>query len=484
MDAQWLYSAVILVLEALAAVFVYTRNSGHRNGFVSPPGLFSIPFIFDDTAGIVKDFAGLVQERFKKLNASCIQLTIAGQKNYFIRGNKIVPRLLAAEHDIVEAYWPSTTESLLPRGVIAYHHEEHAAMRKLLNPAFSMKASISWLPKMVAIIEEHMQSWAQQGDIKFQKSCQHMTFEIVTNVMLDFPDSFLKEGRLEQFMDLYRTWEDGLFALPFRIPGLALDKALKARDALNKIIAANLPSLNPSSAAEREGSKVQRTALQEIYRAPADQPDSMEPDRQTGLALNLLFAGYDTSASTMCYTIQELQKNPQVMEALRKEQQQVRKEYGEEITADAVSASPYVNAVIRETLRTHLLVPMVPRRSLVDLNVDKYFIPKGKPIWLDIGTATKYDERWEGQEGTPLGLERYNPDRWLSEEGARMGNWLPFSGGPRICLGWQTAMLELKAWLMLLARKYSAHVADLDEKWVLSAFPVYNNGMETTFKAL
>lgn len=61
---------------------------------------------------------------------------------------------------------------------------------------------------------------------------------------------------------------------------------------------------------------------------------------------------------------------------------QVRKEYGDEITADAVSASPYVNAIIRETMRMHLLVPMVPRKSLVDLNVDQYFIPKvGFFIW-------------------------------------------------------------------------------------------------------
>lgn len=51
-------------------------------------------------------------------------------------------------------------------------------MRKLLNPAFTTKASTPWLPKMTAIMEEHMQSWTQQGHIKFQPAIKLMTFEV------------------------------------------------------------------------------------------------------------------------------------------------------------------------------------------------------------------------------------------------------------------------------------------------------------------
>ena len=55
---------------------------------------------------------------------------------------------------------------------------------------------------------------------------------------------------------------------------------------------------------------------------------------------------------------------------------QVMQEHGKEIKADAVQASSYVNAVVKEVLRMHPIVPYVPRITRVDLDVDGFHIPK------------------------------------------------------------------------------------------------------------
>lgn len=68
---------------------------------------------------------------------------------------------------------------------------------------------------------------------------------------------------------------------------------------------------------------------------------------------------------------------------------------------------------------------------------------QGSKLFLNIGHAMTNDERWEGETGD-LALRRFCPERWLTEAGARTGMWMPFGGGPRMCLGYLLATAEIK----------------------------------------
>ena len=72
-------------------------------------------------------------------------------------------------------------------------------------------------------------------------------------------------------------------------------------------------------------------------------------------------------------------------------------------------------------------------------------LPQGRQIFVDLRDGLLNDERWADQGGTPLANDRFAPERWLTEAGSRTAGWLPFGSGPRMCLGYQTAMQELKA---------------------------------------
>ena len=48
--------------------------------------------------------------------------------------------------------------------------------------------------------------------------------------------------------------------------------------------------------------------------------------------------------------------------------------------------------------------------------------------------------------------DAFKPERWLSKEAARDGSWMPFGGGPRLCLGNLLSMAELKIFLSILIR--------------------------------
>lgn len=68
---------------------------------------------------------------------------------------------------------------------------------------------------------------------------------------------------------------------------------------------------------------------------------------------------------------------------------------------------------------------------------------QGRLMFLCLGHALKYDTRWAGNTGK-LAPDRFNPDRWLSEEGQKTGAFLPFGSGLRMCVGYLLAQAEMK----------------------------------------
>ena len=68
---------------------------------------------------------------------------------------------------------------------------------------------------------------------------------------------------------------------------------------------------------------------------------------------------------------------------------------------------------------------------------------QGRQIFLNLGHALKYDNRWAEEKGQ-LSPQQFYPERWLSEEGQKTGAFMPFGGGLRLCVGYLLAQFEMK----------------------------------------
>ncbi|CAK7893504.1 cytochrome P450 52A13 [[Candida] anglica] len=161
--------------------------------------------------------------------------------------------------------------------------------------------------------------------------------------------------------------------------------------------------------------------------------------------LNILLAGRDTTASMLSFTFFELSRNPDVWQKLKDE---IYTTFGKDdiegITFESLKKCEYLKWVVNEILRLYPSVPLNFRISTKDTTlpvgggkdgVSKVFVPKGTTVAYDV-YSTHRMEKYYGKDA-----KEFRPERW--SEGGRYGwAYLPFNGGPRICLGQQFALTE------------------------------------------
>lgn len=173
-----------------------------------------------------------------------------------------------------------------------------------------------------------------------------------------------------------------------------------------------------------------------------------EPKVLRDQCLNILLAARDTTAGLLSFTFFELARNPRILETLREE---IYKHFGDGedlslITFESLKKCEYLKWVLHEALRMYPSVPFnfrvaeknttLPRGGGPD-GMSPVFIPRGSPVAYTI-YAMQRDPEYYGEDA-----EVFRPERW-GEPLAKKFGWafIPFNGGPRICLGQQFALTE------------------------------------------
>ncbi|KAG7664542.1 uncharacterized protein J8A68_001929 [[Candida] subhashii] len=175
-------------------------------------------------------------------------------------------------------------------------------------------------------------------------------------------------------------------------------------------------------------------------------------------SLNILVAGRDTTAGLLAFAIFEMARNPDMWAKLREEILTNFQNNLEDITFENLKKCEYLKAVLNETLRMYPSVPRNGRIATRDTTLPRGGGPDGQsPILVRKGQAVGYvinathvDETYYGKDA---GI--YRPERWFESQVRKLGwAFLPFNGGPRICLGQQFALTEASYVMTMLALNY------------------------------
>ncbi|KAB2013431.1 hypothetical protein ES319_D09G156000v1 [Gossypium barbadense] len=183
--------------------------------------------------------------------------------------------------------------------------------------------------------------------------------------------------------------------------------------------------------AEEQETKDLLDALLEHTGEGKQGPDSISNQIVIIIILEMFFAGSETTSSTIEWVMAELLRKPESMKKVKEEINRVTGPQRKVEESD-IDNLPYLQAVIKETLRLHPVVPLLlPRNSMQDTDYMGYFIPKEAQIFVNVWAIGRDPETWED----PLA---FKPERFLGSKIDYKGQnfeLLPFGSGRRICLG-------------------------------------------------
>nr|CAI5866501.1 unnamed protein product [Callosobruchus analis] len=168
---------------------------------------------------------------------------------------------------------------------------------------------------------------------------------------------------------------------------------------------------------------------------------AFEGPKVTAQAFQFFVAGFETTSSTISYTLYELCKHPKYQNTLREEIRAAMAKEGD-ITYENLMNMKYLDMCVQETLRMYPVLPFLDRRCNTEYKVanSDLVIEKGLPVYIPM-FGLHFDEKY-----FPDPFE-YKPERF--EKGASAYNqdgivFLPFGEGPRICIGERFGLLATK----------------------------------------
>lgn len=173
-------------------------------------------------------------------------------------------------------------------------------------------------------------------------------------------------------------------------------------------------------------------------------------------SLNILLAGRDTTASVLSWTFYLLAKHKPVFFKLR---ETILEHFGtgnddsslDKITFESLKRCAYLKNVLNETLRLYPVVPSNARTATVDTTLPRgggedesqpIFVPKGASVFYSV-LLMQRDPRIWGPDASEFKPERWETPRDGKQLYTHPWDYLPFNGGPRICLGQQFALNEM-----------------------------------------
>ncbi|MCR9142877.1 MAG: cytochrome P450 [bacterium] len=366
---------------------------------------------------------------------------------------------------------------LLGQGLLTSEGDLWKRQRRMIAPSLSPKHIAGYADCMARRTADFARELPERGTSDVHEALMQLTLDIVVETLFgaeiderDGQVGGLLEHLMEDYVLLVRTWRR---LLPRWFPQPVRRRIQKVSAAIDAIIE-RVVREKQAGALDGDDLLTRLLIAQKESEAAGDGADAnarkTADARQMRDELVTLFtAGHETTALTMAYTLHLIAGRPEVQDRLHAEIEAAAP--GRALnSSDAMGRLPFCTAVIRESMRLYPPAWIIGREAVRDCSVGPYAVKRGEQLLIAPYTThrnPKYfpepdrflPERWEGSDADSAGLYESLP-RYV---------YLPFGGGPRICVGNHFAMMEAVLILGTLVR--SKRFARTAEDPPLKFFP-------------
>ena len=361
--------------------------------------------------------------------------TPRGRHVYFVNEPQAVRRILVRDHEkYVKGPGFERVKLLLGNGIFVSDGDHWRRARTMAQPGFTRKNLVHLIELIVAAVHRRADIWrdaVERGDsIDITTEMSDFALELILRALFgdDYDAHIVTDG-------------ENPFAFLSEEFSRDINLVLKFR-ALRDLIL---------SLVERRRNDAERTDLDflSVYMGAVDKNGEPFNDRDLlDEIMTLIIAGFETSAGTLNWAWALIAGHPEVAQRIVDEAMSVLPDGGLP-TREDLGRLVYLEQVINETMRLYPPGWIFSRRSVVDQELGGYDVPAGTDIYISPYILHRTAEYWP--EPDRFDPERFAEDRLTDDEQAA---FIPFSLGPRRCIGEYFAMMEMKLNLALLVPQF------------------------------
>ncbi len=431
------------------------------------PGDYGLPVI-GQTFRFLRDLQGMVEEGAEQYGP-VLRGSVLFQRGVTLLGPDANEFVLRDQDHVFSSRgaWNPVLGKLFRNGLMLRDFADHKFHRRIMQQAFRKPALSSYLESMNPHIASGIQQWPRYRSFSF--------FQAIKSLLLDVGASTFFGLRMgpeaKKVNEAFVAEVDASLAIArLMIPGTTWYRGMKGRQFLEGFVSDLIPARKQSDANDFF-SQLCRASQEE------DGPGLSDDDIMNHMIF-LLFAAHDTTTSTLSSIVYALAKNPQWQQRLREEYEELGKD---ELEYKDLGKLEQTTRVFREALRMHPPLPVIPRRTVDDVEWQGYRIPRNTMVSI-VPLHTHYMEAYWSNPRT-FDPERFSPER--AEDKQHFYQWIPFGGGHHKCLGINFAELQSKVFLFHFLRNFSVQVRPgYRMKYQQVPLAVPKDGLPVTIKPL
>jgi cytochrome P450 len=341
--------------------------------------------------------------------------------------------------------WMQIMGRIFPNGLLLQDGAIHKHHRRIMHLPFMRPALQVYAERMNAMIEQRLEEWARGGT-----SASFLAFPAYKELTLDMAAAIFlgvdpAKGSSSNH-EMNRAFENMVAASMSRvrlpIPGLEFHRGLEGRKFMQRFLADLIPKRRAGDGPDM---------LSRLCRAETEQGDRFSDQEILDHMIFLMMAAHDTTTSTLSSMTYELAKNPDWQDRVREESRALG---SGPLSLDQLGGLETLGRVLKETLRRYPPLPIIPRVATERFHFDDYEIPEGTMVVLSPIHTHHMDAWWDDPYRFDPG--RFSPER--AEDERHSHSWIPFGGGPHMCLGFRFAELQVKALMHQLLQRFRVSV--------------------------
>lgn len=343
-------------------------------------------------------------------------------------------------------------QPVLGEGLLLSEGRKWLKQRRLIQPSFSRKFMQAFSDIVLKHVGLVAQEWKRSSRRDLYQDMTRLTVAIAAHAFLGIDDEREMEtvgAALEGIHADYEYRFQRAFTVPLWFP-TRRNARLKAAiqqltDVIDRMISKRQASPNKGN-----------DALSLLLLARDDDDSSMSQQQLRDEVMTLLLAGHDTTANALTWTWTLLAQHPEIAKSLHSEPR------GSEISNGEEANKELVDRVVKESMRIFPPVYLFGREAIHTTELGGYKLRRGDSVVISQWVLHRDKLVFENPE-------RFQPERWTAEfeKDLPRYSYLPFGGGPRICIGKDVAMVEATIIVSELASKFAVNLEspELPEPW-------------------